>query len=192
MGSMKTDATGEITRLLIEWNEGDGTALERLMPKVVVELRKIAGRFFEHEDSGHTLQPTAVVSELYLRLVGRRRVSWKNRAHFFGFAAQSMRRILVDHARRKKTLSRGKGAPHLSLDEISEPEVASSSVDLFEIDDALRRLAELDPRQAKVAELRLFAGLTHEEIAEILDVTARTVKRDWHHARLWLRQELEP
>ncbi len=185
-----TATDDEITRLLAEWSAGDETALERLMPKVTDELRRIAGRYFEREPPGHTLQPTALVNELYLRLVGRRRVSWKNRAHFFGFAAQSMRRILVDHARYRKASIRGEGVHPLSLEEIQDPE-APSNLGVLEVDSALKRLAELDSRQARVAEMRIFTGLNHAEIAEVLDVTSRTVKRDWRDARLWLHRELE-
>lgn len=189
-----THTDDEITRLLVEWSKGDETALERLMPMVTDELRRIAGRYFERESPGHTLQPTALVNELYLRLVGRRQVSWKNRAQFFGFAAQSMRRILVDHARHRNASIHGDGVRPLSLDEISEPEAPSNRglLDrILDVDAALKRLAELDPRQAKVAELRLFADLTHAEIGEVLEVTSRTVKRDWRVARLWLHRELE-
>lgn len=181
----------EVTDLLIAWSDGDRSALGRLMPLVVGELRNIANRCFDREDSGHTLQPTALVNEIYLRLIDRRRVSWKNRAHFFGFAAQTMRRILVDHARIRRAEKRGDGIKPLPIDEITEL-AAPRNVELVAVDDALRQLARVDPRQAQVVELRLFAGLTHEEIAEVLDVTSRTVKRDWRTARLWLHRELEP
>ncbi len=181
----------EVTRILIAWSEGDKSALEKLIPLVEKELRGIAERYFGREDSGHTLQPTALVNELYLRLVVRRRVSWKNRAHFFGFAADTMRKILVDHARRRRAVKRGAGVRPLPLDEVTEVE-APQTFDFQGLDDALRRLAEVDPRQERVVVLRVFAGLTNEEIAEVLGVTSRTVKRDWRTARLWLHKELDP
>ncbi|MCP3964584.1 MAG: sigma-70 family RNA polymerase sigma factor [bacterium] len=185
------DDRSEITRRLIAWSEGDESALERLMPLVEKELRRIAERYFEREDSGHTLQPTALVNELYLRLVGRRRVSWNNRAHFFGFAADTMRKILVDHARIRRAEKRGKGVRPLPLDYVTEVE-APQPFDFPALDQALRRLAEIDPRQERVVVLRAFTGLTHEEIAGVLGVTSRTVKRDWRTARLWLHKELKP
>lgn len=181
----------DITRLLLDWSGGDEDALERLMPLVVRELRSIADRYFQREASGHTLQPTAIVNELYLRFVNRRRVSWKNRAHFFGFAADTMRKILVDHARARRAKKRGDGIRPLPLDEVTEVDQLQS-FDFLGLDDALRRLAEIDPRQERVVVLRVFAGLTNEEIAENLGITSRTVKRDWRTARLWLHKELEP
>ena len=185
------DESDEITDLLLAWSDGDEHALERLIPLVVEELRSIAKRCFHREDSGHTLQPTALVNEVYLRLVDRRSVSWKNRGHFFGFAAQTMRRILVDHVRIRGAEKRGDGIKPLPIDEVTEIE-SPRNAELVAVDEALRELAEIDPRQARVVELRLFAGLTHEEIAEALGVTSRTVKRDWRTARLWLHRKLKP
>jgi len=186
------DEKSEITRLLIAWSEGEEDALERLMPLVIDELRRIAERYFQRESSGHTLQPTALVNELYMRLADRRRVSWKNRAHFFGFAADSMRKILVDHARVRRAEKRGDGVRPLPLDEVTPIGVTPKSADLIDFEEALIRLERMDPRQAQVVKLRVFTGLTNEEIAEILGLTSRTVKRDWRTARLWLHRELDP
>lgn len=185
------DEGSEITCLLVAWGDGDESALNRLMPAVAAELRRIAERYFQREDSGHTLQPTALVNELYLRLVDRRSVNWKNRAHFFGFAADTMRHILVDHARARRAAKRGEGVRPRPIDEVTAI-VAPQTFDFLGLDAALRRLARLDPRQERVVVLRVFAGLTHEEIAGNLGVTSRTVKRDWRTARLWLHKELEP
>ena len=183
----------EITELLGQWNEGNKDALDRLMPLVTVELRRMAGRFFSDEKAGHTLQPTALVSELYLRLLGRHSVAWETRAHFFCFAAETMRRILVDHARGKGTAKRGGEAKRVELDEgfHSEDSGAESLlVDIIDLDAALHRLAEIDTRLARVIELRAFAGLPQEEIARLLGVSLTTVWRDWTTARAWLFREL--
>ncbi|MEM9294000.1 MAG: sigma-70 family RNA polymerase sigma factor [Acidobacteriota bacterium] len=188
---MDSTRRDEITELLLDWSAGDGEALDRLMPLVTGELRRLAYRFFEAEREGHTLQPTALVNELYLRLVDRRRVQWQSRAQFFAFAAQTMRRILVDHARAHKAAKRGDGLPKVLLDErlgLGLP--AQQSVDIIALDEALDRLAQLDTRQAKVVELRFFAGLTLDETATVLDVGAATVSRDWTTARAWLFREL--
>lgn len=180
----------EITGLLISWGNGDQEALDRLMPLVTTELRRLARRYLERESAGHTLQPTALVNELYLRLVDRRRVSWQNRAHFFGFAAQTMRRILVDHVRSQRAQKRGAGARKVALDEAvsftPEPDV-----DLIALDEALITLAAMDPRQSRIIELRFFAGLTLEETAEVLDISEATVSRDWASAKAWLYRELK-
>lgn len=181
----------EITSLLMAWNQGEGAALEHLMPLVVQELREIARRFFRRESLDHTLQPTAVVNELYLRMASYRRVSWKSRSHFFACAADAMRKILIDHSRMRRAKKRGNGTRPLPLDEVPEIEIPRG-YDFLELDDALQRLAELDPRQERVVVLRVFAGLTHQEIAKTLGITTRTVKRDWRVARLWLHQELDP
>jgi len=180
----------QITSILHDWGRGDPEALGKLMPIVFDELRRIAAGYFEHEAEGHTLQPTALVNEVYLRLVGRRTVQWQNRAHFFGFAAELMRRILVDHARSRKTAKRGKGAPKISLDET----IASAEdrdLDLIALDDALKSLTEIDPRQSRIVELRFFAGLTIDEIAEVMEISATTVKREWKTARVWLFREIK-
>jgi len=179
----------EITALLTDWSGGDREALERLMPLVFDELRQLARSQFRNEAAGHTLQPTALVNEVYVRLVGQRKVSWDNRSQFFAFAAILMRRILVDHAKARGTAKRGGGALRLPLEEAvaaGDEDGGSTSVDLLALDAALTSLAAVDPRQARIVELRFFAGLTHEEIAELLGVSVTTVKRDWKIARLFL------
>ena len=180
-----------VTQLLVEWQNGSQKALDRLIPLVYEELRTIAGRYLSRESVGHTLQSTALVHEAYVRLVGQRRVQWQNRAHFFGIAAQMMRRILVDHARHQHRDKRGGPAQKLSLDEaiaVAEPEV---DVDLLALDEALTALARIDPRGARIIELRFFSSLTIEETAEVLDVSTGTVKRDWIAARAWLYREMK-
>lgn len=179
----------DVTALLHEWSVGDREALSRLMPLVFEELRHIAAGYFAREGEGHTLQPTALVNEVYLRLLGRRTVHWQNRAHFFGFAAELMRRILVDHARGRQTVKRGSGFPRISLEESQAPP-EERDVDLIALDDALNTLETMDPRQKRIVEMRFFAGLTNEEIAELLDVSPTTVKREWRTARLWLFREI--
>ena len=180
---------GQVTRLLLAWSHGEAGALERLMPLVERELRQIARRYSSREHRHHTLQPTALVNEVYLRLAERRSVRWKNRSHFFGFAAQTMRRILVDYARCAQAEKRGDGQRALSLEEVADPPERSDP-DLIALDDVLKVLAEVDERQSRVVELRYFAGLTHQEIGEVLGISTRTVKREWRTARLWLYQEL--
>jgi RNA polymerase sigma factor (TIGR02999 family) len=179
----------EVTGLLLAWSDGDEAARERLMPLVFDELRRIARRYLDREGREHTLQPTALVNELYLKLIDRRRVQWKNRAQFFGVAAEMMRRILVDYARGRLTQKRGREYVSVPLEE-SRVGAEEQDFELVALDDALKTLAELDPRQAKVVELRFFAGLTHEEIGEVLEISATTVKREWRTARLWLRREI--
>lgn len=178
----------DVTGLLVDWSRGDDEALERLMPLVVDELRHLARSHFRREPDGHTLQPTALVNEVYLRLTDQRQVQWDNRSQFFAFAATLMRRVLVDHAKARRTAKRGGHVRKVSLQEViglAEPE----DVDLLALDDALSTLAEIDPRQSRIVELRFFAGLTHEEIAEVLEVSVSTVKREWRTARLWLYRE---
>jgi RNA polymerase sigma factor (TIGR02999 family) len=186
------DAPEAVTRLLAQWQGGDHAALDRLVPFVYRELRAIAGRYLARESSGHTLQSTALVHEVYVKLVGQHSVQWQNRAHFFGIAAQMMRRILVDHARGQHRLKRGGPAVALSLDEamaVAEPE---RDLDLIALDDALTALALIDPRAARVVELRFFSGLTVEETAEVMATSPGTVKRDWNSARAWLYREMRP
>ncbi len=180
----------EITNLLFRLRSGDREAESRLLSAVYDELHRIASRYMRQERSQHTLQTTALVNEAYLRLVDQRRVDWKNRAHFFGVAAQLMRRILVDHARHRSRGKRGGGLEPLILDEALafSPERATEVV---ELDEALSRLTENDPRAGRVVELRFFGGLTIEETAEVLRVSPRTVKREWRFARAWLRTQLE-
>jgi RNA polymerase sigma factor (TIGR02999 family) len=179
----------EITRLLADWSKGDRQALEKLTPLVYDELRRLASRYLRQERSGHTLQSTALVHEAYLKLVGQTRVRWQNRAHFFGIAAQMIRRILVDYARARHAAKRGAGAEKLSLDEaIALP--GSPDLDLVALDDALEGLAQIDSRQSRLVELRFFAGLTLEETAEVLQMSLATAKRDWVAAKAWLAREV--
>lgn len=184
-----TTSHPEITELLVEWSRGDVEALERLMPLVVDELRRLASSHFRRESAGHTLQPTALVNEVYMKLVDQRKVQWDNRAQFFAFSAVLMRRILVDHAKGRLADKRGGHVPKLSLDEalgVPQP----MSLDLLALDDALQELARLDARQARIVELRFFAGLNHDEIGETLGISPTTVKREWRTAKLWLLQEI--
>ena len=179
----------DVTALLHAWTEGDESALPKLMPLVCQDLRDIARRYLRQEESGHTLQPTALVNEVYLRLRQRRTVNWKSRAHFFGFAAQQMRKILVDHARNRRAVKRGGADDPLPLDE-SLDLVVELDVDVVALDDALRSLEKMDPRQAQIVDLRFFVGLTVEETAAVLGISAPTVKREWKIAKLWLYREL--
>jgi RNA polymerase sigma factor (TIGR02999 family) len=179
----------DVTDLLREWNQGNKQVLDRLMPLVMSELRRLARRHLARERAGHTLQPTALVNELYVKLIDRKRVSWEDRAHFFAFAARTMRRILVDHARSQHAAKRGSGVTAISLDEaIDVP--GRRDVDLIALDDALTALARLDPRQSRLVELRFFGGLSTTEAAEVLGVGVATVGRDWASAKAWLFREL--
>ena len=182
---------GEVTRLLLAWNEGDASAVERLMPLVYAELRTIAERHFRRERAGHTLQPTAVVHEAYFRLVDQTRVTWKNRGHFFAVASQAMRRILVDHARRRNMHKRSGQWLRVSLADRVLPGPAAD-FDILALDELLVRLAAFDPRKSRVVELRYFGGLSLEETAEALDIAPRTVEREWLVARAWLHSQLTP
>lgn len=180
----------EITELLEAWQEGNQQALDQLMPLVYRELKTIAARYLSRERVGHTLQCTSLVHEAYLKLIDQRRVRWQNRAHFFGIAAQMMRRILVDHARAAHREKRGGAAPTLSLDaalEVSEP---APGVDLLMLDLALDRLATVEPQLSRLVELRYFSGLTIEESAAVLGTSSGTVKREWAAARAWLFREM--
>ena len=185
-----TAETQDVTQLLLDWNSGKEDALERLIPLVADELHMRARRYLSREGPGHTLQPTALVNEVYLRLVDQRRVSWRNRAQFFGFAAETMRRILVDHARAQKAWKRGHGAVKVPLEEVAG--IADQpSVDIIALDDALRTLATMDARQSRMVELRFFGGLTIEETAEVLGVGVATISRDWLAVKAWLHRELK-
>jgi RNA polymerase sigma factor (TIGR02999 family) len=180
----------EVTRLLQEWAQGDRAALESLVPLVLEELRAIARRHFAREPVDHLLQPTALVNEAFLRLVNQQSVDWQNRQHFFGVASLLMRRILVDHAKSEHRLRRGGAVVKVSLDDTKV--VAQEPYgDLGALDNALQDLAKVDARQAKVAEMRVFGGFSHEEIAEVLEVSVTTVKREWRLARLWLFRHLK-
>ncbi len=186
-----TDSPGhDVTALLQEWNHGNKEALDQLMPLVINELRRLAQRHLGGERVGHTLQPTALVNELYFKLIDRQRVSWQDRAHFFAFAARTMRRILVDHARSRRADKRGSGVKAISLDEaLAVP--GGRDLDLIALDDALDALAKLDERQSRLVELRFFGGLSTTEAAEVLGVGVATVGRDWSTAKAWLFHELQ-
>jgi RNA polymerase sigma factor (TIGR02999 family) len=186
---MTTPSAKEITQLLLAWSEGDQAALEQLIPLVYDELRRLASGYLCGERPGHTLQTTALINEAFLRLIEWKNVEWQNRAHFFGVAAQLMRRILVDYARSRHYLKRGGAAHQVSLDEaaIVAEEVSEQ---LVALDEALKRLAEADPRKSQIVELRYFGGLSVEETAEALKVAPRTVRREWSLARAWLYREL--
>jgi RNA polymerase sigma factor (TIGR02999 family) len=179
----------EVTRMLIDWSGGDRQAPEKLMPLVYEELRQLARQYLQRERPDHTLQATGLVHEAYLRLVDQSTTTWQNRAHFFGVAAQVMRRILVDYARSHRAEKRGGGWDKLAFDEALAPS-AERSIDLVALDDALKDLLALDPRQSQIVELRFFGGLTNEEVGEVLDVSPRTVKREWRMAKAWLRREI--
>ena len=182
-------APGEVTLLLSAWSRGDPAALEALIPLVYDELRRLADEQLRRERGVHTLQPTAVVHEAFLKLVDQTRVSWKNRGHFFAIAAQTMRRLLVDHARHRDALKRGGAATRVPF-EGAEAATPARDVDVLALDQALEKLAALDPTQAKVVELRYFGGLTLEETAEVLGASASTVGRAFRLAKAWLHREL--
>ena len=190
MNDPKNDVPpAQVTGLLLAWGNGDEAALEQLIPLVHAELRRIARRHMGHERAGHTLQATALVNEAYVRLVDARQMKWQNRAHFFAISARLMRRVLVEFARAHGSQKRGAGAQKVSLDEaliVSEERSAA----LMAIDDALIALAALDPRQSQIVEMRFFGGLSVEETAESLDVSAGTVMREWKLAKAWLLREM--
>jgi RNA polymerase sigma factor (TIGR02999 family) len=183
---------GDVTVLLTRWNNGDAEALKELLGVVHDELRQLAGKLLRHERTDHTLQPTELVHEVYLRLEGLQEMPFDGRRHFYGAAAQAMRRILVDHARRHGAARRGGGARRITLDTVDALAVDERAELLVDLDEALERLAALDERQARVVECRFFGGLTEEETAEALGISPRTAKRDWAKARSWLYQELHP
>ena len=186
---MDSQPSAEITRLLQAWGNGDQAALERLTPVVYEELRRMARRYMRREREGHTLQTTALVNEAYMRLVDVTHVSWHDRAHFFAVSAQMMRRILVDAARKRASERRGGRAVRAELETI--PDMSSGrDREIVAIDDALKALAELDPRKARVIELRFFGGLSVEETAEVLKISPQSVLRDWKLAKAWLMREL--
>ena len=188
------EAPRDITELLRAWSNGDRSAEESLLRAVLAELHRQAERAMRREPPTHTLQPTALVNEAYLRLIDQRRVQWRNRAHFFGVAANLMRRILVDHARRRLADKRGGDVQRISIGGVEPADPASEAtqaVDLLALHDALERLAALDPKWEQLIELRYFSGLTIEETAEALGISPATVKREWTFARAWLRRELD-
>lgn len=184
-----TERTDQITQLLLAWRNGEAAALDDLMPVVHRELKRIARNFMRRQRVGHTLQTTALVNEAFVRLVDSDKVNWQDRSHFFAISAQLMRRVLVDAARRKNSTKRGGERIRVTLtgDIQSAP---ADQVDVIAIDDALERLGKLNHRQCQIVELRYFGGLTEDEVAETLDISPRTVRRDWNVARAWLYREL--
>jgi RNA polymerase sigma factor (TIGR02999 family) len=179
-----------VTALLAAWQRGERSAVDRLIPIVYEDLRRMAARYMRPERAGHTLQATALVNEAFLRLNRERHQPWESRAHFFAVAAQTMRNLLVDHARAAAREKRGgSDAVHVGIEEAAAVTVAEP-VMLIALDDALQRLAELDPRAGLIVELRYFVGMSNEQIAEVLDVSEKTVRRDWNSARAWLEAEL--
>ena len=180
----------EITALLIDWSNGDKSALDKLLPLVERELHRLAHSYMRKENPAHTLQTSALVNEAYLRLVDQRNTQWQNRAHFFGIAAQIMRRILLNYARDRQRVKRGGNAIQISLSDV--PVISTEkSGELLALDEALRKLTAIDERKGQVVELRFFGGLTVEETAEVLKVSPVTVTRDWNLAKAWLARELE-
>ena len=184
-------STNSVSQLLINWREGDETALDKLMPVVYKELRRLAHFYMKGERPGHLLQTTALINEAYLKLVDHKGIRWQNRAHFFGVAAQAMRRILVDNARARKYVKRGGGAIHIPLDAAHEIARMRAS-ELIALDDALIDLAAFDPRKSRVVELRYFGGLSIVETAEVLGISTATVTRDWETAKLLLLRAMSP
>lgn len=176
--------------LLDRARQGDASATDELLPLVYEELRRLADQFLAGEQPGQTLQPTALVHEAYLRLVGPASASWENRAHFFGAAARAIRRILIERARARRRLRRGEGARPLALDDVVDPAAPEARLDLLELDEALERLAQIDAQKARIIELRFFGGLSTEETAEALGLSPSTITRDWRFARIWLHREL--
>ena len=187
---MSTTDRPDITGLLVAWKKGDDDALDELIPIVYSELRRLARYQLRGERPGHTLQPTALTHEAFLRLFGTRQVSWQNRAHFFAVAAQLMRRVLVEHARKRSATKRGGSVTRITFDEAKTPAEAAD-LDVLALHEALTELEKIDPRQCRIVELRYFGGLDTEETAEVLDLSPSTVKRDWRVAKIWLRRALE-
>lgn len=182
--------TGNVTQLLKDYKDGKKDALDELFPLVYDELRKLAASRMRNERGDHTLQPTALVHEAYMRLIEQHSTDWQNRAHFFGLAAEMMRRILVNHAVSHNAEKRFGNQTKLALDEIVDF-TKGSDINLVALDDALNRLAEFDPKQAKIVELKFFGGLTNEEIAEVVGVSDSTIKREWRIAKAWLHEQLK-
>ena len=187
---MSQPISSEITQMLIELTDGNSAVVNQILPHIYDELRKLAGSYLRRERSDHTLQPTALVHEAYMKLIDQKQVKWQNRAHFFGIAAQVMRRILMDHARKHKAEKRGGEADKLPLEEEILLVSQESSSQLIALDDALKALAELDPQKAKIVELRYFGGLSIEETAEVIGVSVPTVNRQWKTAKAWLYGQL--
>ena len=190
MSDTPSSSSPNVTTLLVAWGKGDRQAFDQLMPQVQAELRRIAAHYMAGERPGHDLQATALINEAYVRLVDWKDIQWADRAHFFGMAANMMRRVLVDHARHRNRARRGGDAIHVSLVEAAHVP-ASDRADVLALDEALERLEKLDPRKSRIVEMRFFGGLSLEETAESLDVSVGTVRRDWTLARAWLSRELK-
>jgi RNA polymerase sigma-70 factor, ECF subfamily len=187
---MTSESPSDITSLLVDWSNGDQSALDKLLPLVEKELHRLAHSYMRRENPDHTLQTTALVNEAYLKLIDQKKTRWQNRAHFFGIAARIMRRILMNYARDQQRLKRGGGAVQVSLSEVADISL-NKSADLLALDEALERLAETDERKARVVELRYFGGLSVEETAEVLGISEITVLRDWKFAKAWLLRDIE-
>lgn len=187
---MNTTSSSEITGLLRVWADGDQEALNKLVPLVYKELHRLASRYMRKENRNHTLQTSALVNEAYLKLVGQKKLRWENRAHFFGVAAQLMRRILVDHARTRTSLKRGAGLPKLSFDDVVIVSV-DRAAEFLQMDRVLTTLSEFDPRKSRIVEMKIFCGLNMDEIAEIEKVSVGTIEREWRKAKLWLQREMQ-
>ena len=186
---MQNGDSESLTQLLIDVGHGNDAALNQILPQIYNELRRLAGSYMNRERSDHTLQPTALVHEAYLRLIDQRRVDWKNRAQFFGMAANMMRRVLVNHARDRAAGKRGGSSPRVTLslaEDLEQPQF-----DIMAVDEALGKLAEMDPRKTQIVEYKFFTGLTTDEIAEVLGISAATVEREWKFARAWLFNALK-
>ena len=189
-GPARKAAPGEVTLWLIEWTNGDRQALERMIPLVYAELRRLARGYLSRRAPHHSLQPTALINEVFIRLIDHKRIDWKNRAHFFGVAAKTMRGILVDHARKHRAAKRGGSAVTMSFDDAIGVAGQQRELDLVSLDDALTGLAAMDPKLSELVELRFFGGLTIEETAVVQGVSTGTVKRSWKTAQSWLRHEM--
>ncbi len=188
---MATVSAHNLTELLVEWREGDKSALDKLTPLVYDELRRIAHRYVRRERNGHTLQTTALVNEAYVRLAGSKNIAWQNRAHFFAATAQVMRNVLIDHARRRLFAKRGGQARQVAMEEADSAMAEERADELVLLDQALDELAKMDERKAHVVELRYFGGLSLEETAEVLEVSLMTVRRDWRAAKAWLFRRMK-
>ncbi len=187
---MKASTAENLTGLLVEWRDGDKAALDRLMPLVYDELRRIAHRYVQHERDGHTLQTSALVNEAYLRFAGQRKVDWQNRSHFFAATAQVMRHILIDHARRRRYAKHGGEAQQVPINDAAGMSLQRAT-ELIALEEALEELAGLDRRKSQVVELRYFGGLSLEETAEVLEISLMTVRRDWRAAKAWLYRRIQ-
>ncbi len=180
----------ELTQLLIQYGKGNKSVLSEILPQIYNELRKISSKYLRDEYRNHTLQTTELVHEAYIKLMGSQNLSWQNKAHFFSIAAHSMRQVLVDHARKKKSIKRGEGKPNISLDDVYEVS-ENNDEKILALDEALKRLEKVEERSSKIVELRYFSGLTFEETAEVLNISESTVKRGWNYAKAWLYREMD-